>query len=108
MTVWWGTSVECVSALRRLERQGDIGGGNLVAALHRLDELSLAWQAIEPVERVRDIAIRVLRTHQLRATDALQLAAAIVAAEERPATLTFLTLDERLAEAASREGFAEA
>lgn len=106
MIVWWATTVECVSALRRLERQGDVGGPDLVSALHRLDELSLAWQEVEAAERVRDVAIRVLRTHQLRAADALQLAAAIVAAEERPATLPFVTLDERLAEAASREGFA--
>jgi hypothetical protein len=32
------------------------------------------------------------------ATDALQLAAALVAAERRPASLELLTLDDRLAE----------
>ncbi len=50
--------------------------------------------------------MRLLRTHSLRAADALQLAAARAASEERPDTLPFVTLDERLALAAQREGFA--
>ena len=41
----------------------------------------------------------------MRAADALQLAAALVATGERPGDLPFVTLDHRLAEAARREGF---
>lgn len=40
-----------------------------------------------------------------RAADALQLAAAIVATEHAPASLPFVSLDERLNDAAAREGF---
>jgi hypothetical protein len=47
----------------------------------------------------------VLLVHDLRAADALQLAAAIEAAEGRPRGLGFVTLDLRLADAARREGF---
>jgi hypothetical protein len=43
--------------------------------------------------------------HDLRAADALQLAAAITASEDRPETLPLVSLDRRLAEAAEREGF---
>jgi hypothetical protein len=43
--------------------------------------------------------------HPLRAADALQLAAAYVIAERRPATLEVVTLDERLRLAAMKEGF---
>jgi predicted nucleic acid-binding protein len=43
--------------------------------------------------------------HPLRAADALQLGAAIVAAEGDPSSLELVTLDHRLAEAAQREGF---
>jgi uncharacterized protein len=43
--------------------------------------------------------------HPLRAADALQLAAAVVAAERDPPSLEFVSLDDRLLEAASREGF---
>jgi hypothetical protein len=41
----------------------------------------------------------------LRTADALQLAAAFVAAERRPSSLEVITLDDRLAAAARREGF---
>jgi uncharacterized protein len=44
--------------------------------------------------------------HLLRAADALQLAAAFVAAERRPPSLPVITLDERPAHAVQREGFA--
>ena len=102
---WWGCEVECVSALARLEREGSIPAGSMAEALRRLDGIVLAWREVEPVARVRQIAIRVLRVHPLRAADALQLAAAIVASEDQPASLPLVTLDERLAEAAEREGF---
>jgi predicted nucleic acid-binding protein len=50
--------------------------------------------------------VRFLRVHRLRAADALQLAAAFTAAERRPVSLRVVTLDERLADAARKEGFA--
>jgi uncharacterized protein len=43
--------------------------------------------------------------HPLRAADALQLAAAFAAAERRPTSLELVTLDDRLADAARKEGF---
>jgi hypothetical protein len=43
--------------------------------------------------------------HPLRAVDALQLAAAFIAAERRPSSLEVVTLDDRLAGAARKEGF---
>jgi predicted nucleic acid-binding protein len=43
--------------------------------------------------------------HTLRAADALQLGAAAVAAEGVPSSLDIVTLDNRLAAAARREGF---
>jgi hypothetical protein len=41
----------------------------------------------------------------LRAADALQLAAALIWCEEQPAGEVFVCLDDRLREAARREGF---
>jgi len=102
---WWGTETECVSALARLEREGSLSGASLADALRRLDALSLAWREVQPTATVRRTATRLLRVHPLRAADAHQLAAAIVAAEGQPATLPFVTLDDRLADAAGREGF---
>ena len=63
------------------------------------------WQETEPGDAVREIARRLLRVHPLRAADALQLAAAVLASGSRPPTLEFVTLDERLATAARVEGF---
>lgn len=105
LVVWWGTELECVSALARREREGARVGSAIVEALERLDALSSAWREVQPAVRVRSLARRLLRVHALRAADALQLSAAIVAAEEQPATLPFVTLDERLVQAARREGF---
>ena len=43
--------------------------------------------------------------HPLRTADALQLGAALVAADGDPQSLELVTLDRRLADAARREGF---
>lgn len=105
VVAWWATTVECVSALARLEREGSLPLPAMVEALRRLDALAVAWQEVQPITLVRQTAIRLLRVHPLRTADALQLAAAIAAAEDHPATLALVTLDERLAQAAEREGF---
>ena len=49
---------------------------------------------------VRQTAMRLLLVHDLRAGDALQLAAALTAAEGQPEALGFVTLDDRLGRAA--------
>ena len=106
LLVWWGTGVECVSAISRREREGLLPADRAREALARLDALALAWIEIAPTEQVRSIARRLLRVHPLRAADGLQLGAAVVAAENRPGSLSLLSLDERLSDAARREGFA--
>lgn len=106
IAVWWATPVECASALARMERDGDLDPAGARRAFDRLDRLAAAWFHVEPTDEVREVARRLLRVHPLRAADALQLAAAFVAAERRPPTLTVVTLDERLAAAGSKEGFA--
>ncbi|HJU16854.1 MAG TPA: hypothetical protein VJ770_10330 [Stellaceae bacterium] len=105
MLVWWGSGVECVSALARLERAAALDTHAAAMAFDRLKQLADGWHEIEPTEAVRETATRFLRVHPLRAADALQLAAAFVAAEHRPTSLQVVTLDERLAGAARKEGF---
>lgn len=104
MLVWWATEVECGSALARLERDGSLDSDQLEVAMHRLSELKEGWHEVQPVETVRRVAQRLLRTHPLRAADSLQLAAALVASEEDPASLQIFSLDSRLVGAARREG----
>jgi predicted nucleic acid-binding protein len=105
MLVWWGSEIECVSALARLERDAALNAQAMTLSLQRLRQLSAAWHEIDPSDAIREAATRFLRVHPLRAADALQLAAAFLAAERRPASLTILTLDDRLGAAARKEGF---
>jgi hypothetical protein len=104
--VWWGSEVECVSALARLERDGALSVGAMTLALRRLRQLATGWHEVDPSDAIREAATRFLRVHPLRAADALQLAAAFLAAERRPAASEIVTLDDRLAAAARKEGFA--
>ena len=105
VVVWWATPVECASALARLERDGALTSDGAAQAFSRLDALVASWLQVDPSDEIRETARRLLRVHPLRAADALQLAAAFVAAERRPPTMAFVTLDDRLRVAAGREGF---
>jgi uncharacterized protein len=105
LIVWWGSSVECASAISRAERDGRIDAAGSANALAGLRLLQSGWTEIDPTVRLRESAERMVRVHPIRAADAMQLAAALVAAEGQPAALPFLTLDGRLASAADREGF---
>ena len=92
------------SACRRSparERDGLLGDSAAAAAIERLDVLGAAWLEMHPSAPLRRTAMRLLRVHPLRAADALQLAAAIAAAARgRVAVWAFVTLDDRLAQAA--------
>jgi predicted nucleic acid-binding protein len=102
--VWWGTAVECDSAISRLWREGRLAAEEVGEIQESLDSLLDSWASVEPSEAVRSAARRLLRNHPLRAGDALQLGAAVTAAEGRAETISFVCLDERLREAARREG----
>jgi len=105
MLVWWASEVECASAIARLERDGAIDESAVTAAFDRLKQLAGGWHEVDPSDAVREAAVRFLRVHPLRAAAALQLAAAFIAAERRPSSLQVVTLDDRLAGAARKEGF---
>lgn len=105
MAVWWGTSVECVSALMRRVREGALPEGSAQQAMQRLGALSEEWHEVTPTAAVRNLAMRMVRVHALRAADSLQLAAAMVVAEHDPLSLELVSLDRALSAAALREGF---
>ena len=105
LVVWWGTVVECASAVGRRERTGAFEPSDAREALETLHRLTRDWREVPPTPTLRDDAQRLARVHDLRAADALQLAAARIAADGEPGALPFVTLDDRLALAASREGF---
>jgi uncharacterized protein len=102
--IWWSTPIECAAALARLEREGSLSPKQTNVSLERLRRLAQTFDEVQPTDRVRCTALRLLRSHRLRAADSLQLAAAIEASAGHPNVLPFVCLDERLADAALREG----
>lgn len=101
----WSATIECVSALARLEREGRLESRTVTQATRQLQELQEAWHEVQPIEPVRQLACRLLRVHPLRAADSMQLAAALIAAGSNAREWGFVCLDARLCEAAEREGF---
>lgn len=105
IVTWWASKIECASALNRLFRQGALDRDGISQALLDLETLASRWLEIQATERLRRRAIRLLRVHTLRAADAMQLAASLIAADENPQHLPFICSDMRLAVVAEREGF---
>lgn len=105
IVVWWVTLVECYSAFARLRRDNILTRAQEDQARQGVAGLAASWTEVQPSQQVRETAARVLRLHPLRAADALQLAAGLFWADGRPAGQHFVSLDQRLHEAAQREGF---
>jgi len=104
--VWWGTKVEATSGICRAQRTGAAVRAPAGPDPHAdLDRLLSSALTIPPSEEVRVAACGLLRVRELRAADALQLAAALVWVEYRPDGAGFVCLDHRLREAAALEGF---
>jgi hypothetical protein len=105
VVVWTLTPIEIVSALERRVREGGLGEREALAAEDLSQALLESASEITAVEQAKPLARRLLRTHPLRAADALQLAAALLWAEGFPSGAILHTFDRRLALAAAREGF---
>jgi len=104
VVAWWGTPVECASAVARLRGKGHLGASEQATALRILERLRRSWYEVLPGDQVRAQALRILRLHPLRSADALQLGAALEWSGT-PASGTLVTFDERLATSAELEGF---
>ncbi len=106
MVVWWGSRVECTSAVRRLERRGQLDAAGARQAVALLDQLAGSWSELLPSDGIRAEAERALAVHALSVADALQLASALTWRRERARPADVVCLAERLRDAAAREGFA--
>ena len=105
VTVWWATPLECQSAIHRRHRAAPLLPAALTRAADRLRALVELADTVSPTDEVRRRAARLVAVHPLRAADALQLAAALIWCEEQPHTEGFVSLDDRLRDAARSEGF---
>jgi hypothetical protein len=105
LVVWWATRTECISALLRRRREGTLSATAVDRARRVLVALAAEWSEVLPSETVRNRTERLLAVHSLRAGDAFQLAAALLWSRGETSGLAFVSFDDRLREAARREGF---
>ena len=103
--IWWGTAVECASALARRSREGRLSARDHTDARQSADILIGECHEVEPTPELRAQAVTLLRETDLRTADALQLAAALAWAGSRPSGAEFVCLDRRLRDAATAAGF---
>jgi predicted nucleic acid-binding protein len=106
IVTWSISAVEIASAIERRAREGALTDAERIAARAALAELAAAWTEIAALGPARERALRLVATHALRAADAMQLGAALVAVADRPQGHEFVCADRRLRDAAAREGFA--
>ena len=105
IVAWWATPIECYSAFARLRRDAVLTRAHENQAREIVARLAAEWTEVQPSLRLRELAARTLLLHPLRAADALQLAAGLLWADGGATRQSFVCLDQRLREAAQREGF---
>ena len=101
-----GTPLEVYAALKRRERIGGISAQDSEAArtILRVEAARMVQQPLNPA--VLEAARQLLDRHELRATESLQLGAAVVAREMfQGMEIVFVSADQRLLEAAKMEHF---
>jgi len=103
--IWWATPVEIASALARLMRMKQLDSGGWAKARQLAAALADAWFVIQPSDALRAQATQFVDRYDLRAADALQLAAALEWCQDIPQGRVFLTADQKLREAAVLTGF---
>jgi len=105
VVAWWASSIEGQSALKRLLQENQISQVAYNEAIKRLEIQSETWREILPTGKVRELAVNLIKTQNLRTLDALQLAAALVWCFEKPKGRVFVCCDDKLSEAAKTIGF---
>jgi hypothetical protein len=105
VVTWAVSAVEIAAAIERRCRDGSLTDADGASARTALGDLAAAWTEIAALGPVRDRALRLVATHALRAADAMQLGAALVAVSDQSRGHEFVCLDTRLRDAAGREGF---
>ncbi len=105
MLVWCLSKVEVISALCRLVRDKTLSEAEFQKAKTRLNDLLERAYEVKVIQKIRDRALRLLEVHPLRAADACQLASALIATQEDPDRLAMVCFDQRLKNAAIKEGF---
>jgi len=101
------SEIEVASALARRCREGSISAADRHRAAAALAADFAALNVVELSPEVTALAGRLLARHPLRAGDALQLASALLLSRRSSGRVEWVACDQRLAEAAAREGDVE-
>jgi predicted nucleic acid-binding protein len=96
--------LEITSALCRRCRQGDLTARQRDRLLDALRDDARHLLVVEVTAAVVDRSSALLRGHDLRAGDAIQLASGLGLRDRTGASVTFVAFDDRLRRAALREG----
>ncbi len=105
VVVWWATPVEIASALARLLRMKQLDSASWTEARQLAATVADSWFVIQPSDGLRARAGKLVDRYDLRAADALQLAAALRWCQDVPQGQIFLTADQKLRDAAVLAGF---
>jgi predicted nucleic acid-binding protein len=103
--VWWGTRAECAVAISRLRREGELDEEREESTRDVLDVLTETWIEIRPTNDLRLLSTLLSKYHPLRTADCFQFAAALRWCEGDARDAAFVCLDDRLRNAARKEGF---
>ncbi len=105
IAVWWSTPLEVRSVLNRVRREGAISSSAVRASWERASGLLSACLTIPPTDAVKELASAQLDRFPLKASNALQLAAALVWCKQSPRGRRFICNDRQLLTAATASGF---
>lgn len=103
--VWWATPVEIAGALARLLRMKQLDSADWTKSRRLATTLADSWSVIQPSDALRAKATQLVDGYDLRAADALQLAAALEWCQDVPQGRVLLTADQKLRDAAMLNGF---
>ena len=98
------SAVEIASALMRRAREGAFSEANRDRAFVALDADMSGMLVVELTPEIATRAQTLLRRHALRAGDAVQLASCLCLQEQLREEALFVAFDDRLTDAARREG----
>ena len=63
VVAWWGSQIECASAIARLHRDGVLTAEEEEAARNGLAEFRQSWFEVQPGESLREQALRLRPAH---------------------------------------------
>jgi predicted nucleic acid-binding protein len=104
MAVWCLTPYEIWAAIARRRKEGRLRSPDIRTLRVRLSALARDWTVIRDPDAIGKTAYRILDVHGLGPAQAIQISAALAIVGGSADEIPFVTLDDRVAQAAIAEG----